>query len=94
MGYIVKPPGGLLECLGRLAGLEPLVMDWIGQTARDAVNGPVELFEAPGPGDLLPGEVAAAALVFAQWPPGGIKPGTDSSKSYAEWLRGAGERRP
>ena len=43
VGYIVKPPGGILECLGRLAGLEPLVMDWIGQTARDAVNGPVEL---------------------------------------------------
>ena len=52
-------------------------------------------FEATGPGDLLRGEMAAAAaLVFAQWPPGGIKPGTDSSKSYAEWLRGAGERRP
>ncbi|HEY6684453.1 MAG TPA: hypothetical protein VI030_15830 [Propionibacteriaceae bacterium] len=43
VGYIIKPPGSLLECLGRLAGLEPLVMDWIGQTARDAVNGPVEL---------------------------------------------------
>jgi hypothetical protein len=31
---------------------------------------------------------ATAALVFAQSPPGGIEPGTDNSKSYAEWLRG------
>jgi hypothetical protein len=43
VGYIIKPPGSLLERLSRLAGLEPLVMDWIGQAARDAVNGPVEL---------------------------------------------------
>jgi hypothetical protein len=45
-------------------------------------------FEATGPVNLLRGEMAAtAALMFAQSPPGGIKPGTDNSKSYAEWLR-------
>jgi hypothetical protein len=45
-------------------------------------------FEATGPADLLRGELqATAALVFAQALPGGMKPGTDDSRSYAEWLR-------
>jgi hypothetical protein len=45
-------------------------------------------FEATGPADLLRGELeAAAALVFAQALPGAVAPGTDDSRSYAEWLR-------
>ena len=48
-------------------------------------------FEATGPADLLRSELeATAALVFAQALPGGVEPGTDESRSYAEWLR----RRP
>jgi hypothetical protein len=48
-------------------------------------------FEATGPGDLLRGELeAAAALVFAQALPVGVELGTEASRSYAEWLR----RRP
>jgi len=44
-------------------------------------------FEATGPADLLRGEIeAAAALVFAQAIPGGVEPGPDESRSYAEWL--------
>ena len=48
-------------------------------------------FEATGPADLLRSELeATAALVFAEAMPGGVEPGPDDSRSYAEWLR----RRP
>ncbi len=44
-------------------------------------------FEATGPADLLrSGLQAAAALVFAHALPGGVEPGADESRSYAEWL--------
>jgi len=44
-------------------------------------------FEATGPASLLRSEIeATAALVFAQAPPSGVKPGADESRSYAEWL--------
>jgi hypothetical protein len=46
-------------------------------------------FEATGPEGLLRGELeASAALVFAQALPGGVTPGADASRSYAEWLGG------
>jgi hypothetical protein len=44
-------------------------------------------FEATGPADLLRSELeATAALVFAHALPGGMEPGPDESRSYAEWL--------
>ena len=44
-------------------------------------------FEATGPAGLLRSELeATAALVFAQALPGGVEPGPDESRSYAEWL--------
>jgi hypothetical protein len=44
-------------------------------------------FEATGPADLLRSELeATAALVFDQALPGGVEPGPDESRSYAEWL--------
>ena len=44
-------------------------------------------FEATGPAGLLRSELeAATALVFAQPLPGGVEPGVDESRSYAEWL--------
>ncbi len=44
-------------------------------------------FEATGPADLLRSELeATAAQVFAQALPGAVQPGTDDSRSYAEWL--------
>jgi hypothetical protein len=44
-------------------------------------------FEATGPPDVLRGELdAAAALVFAMAPPGGLEVGMGDSRSYAEWL--------
>ncbi len=44
-------------------------------------------FEATGPAGQLRGELTAtAALVFAETLPGGVEPGTDDSRSYAEWL--------
>jgi hypothetical protein len=54
-------------------------------------------FEATGPADLLRSALqAAAALVFAQALPGGVEPGLEDSRSYAEWLGrppGAGSER-
>ena len=44
-------------------------------------------FEATGPAGLLRSALeATAALVFAQALPGGVEPGPDESRSYAEWL--------
>jgi hypothetical protein len=44
-------------------------------------------FEATGPPDVLRGELdAAAALVFALAPPGGLELGVGDSRSYAAWL--------
>jgi len=44
-------------------------------------------FEATGPaGRLRSTLAAAAALVFAQALPGGMQPGPDQSRSYAQWL--------
>ena len=44
-------------------------------------------FEATGPAHLLRSELqATAALVFAQALPGGVEPGPDDSRSYAQWL--------
>jgi len=44
-------------------------------------------FEATGPAHLLHSELqATAALVFAQALPGGVPPGPDNSRSYAQWL--------
>ena len=44
-------------------------------------------FEATGPADLLRSALeTTAALVFAQALPGGVEPGPDESRSYAEWL--------
>ena len=45
-------------------------------------------YEVTGPADLLRSALeATAALVFAQALPGGMQPGPDESRSYAEWLR-------
>jgi hypothetical protein len=45
-------------------------------------------FEATGPAELLRSELqATVAIVFAQALPGGAEPGTDDSRSYAQWLR-------
>jgi len=44
-------------------------------------------FEATGPANSLRSELdAAAALVFAQAPPGGMELNLDDSSSYAQWL--------
>ena len=44
-------------------------------------------FETTGPAHLLRSELeATAALVFAQALPGGVEPGPDQCRSYAQWL--------
>jgi hypothetical protein len=44
-------------------------------------------FEATGPAGLLRSQLeATAALVFARALPGGVAPGPEESRSYAEWL--------
>ncbi len=78
-GPIVAPAAGLGQeprCEVELTEVRTSGQDWwtLG-------------FEATGPADLLRSALeATAALVFAQALPGGVKPGTDESRSYAEWL--------
>jgi len=78
-GHIVASapgPGGEARCEVELTDVRTRGQDWwtLG-------------FEATGPADLLRSELqATAALVFAQALPGGMEPGPDESRSYAEWL--------
>jgi hypothetical protein len=78
-GPIVAPapgPGRELRCEVELTEVRTRGQDWwtLG-------------FEATGPADLLRSKLeATAALVFAQALPGGMEPGPDESRSYAEWL--------
>ena len=69
-------PGGEPQCEVELTEVRSRGQDWwtLG-------------FEATGPADLLRSALeATAALVFAQTLPGGMQPGPDESRSYAEWL--------
>jgi hypothetical protein len=75
---VARPPGlgGELRCEVELTEVRTRGQDWwtLG-------------FEATGPADLLCSALeATAALVFAQDLPGGMEPGPDESRSYAEWL--------
>jgi hypothetical protein len=76
---IVAPAAGLGQeprCEVELTGVHTGGQDWwtLG-------------FEATGPADLLRSELeGTAALVFAQALPGGVQPGPDDSRSYAQWL--------
>jgi hypothetical protein len=75
---VARPPGlgGELRCEVELTEVRTRGQDWwtLG-------------FEATGPADLLRSALeATAALVFAQDLPGGMQPGPDESRSYAEWL--------
>ena len=78
-GQIVAPATGLAgepQCEVELTEIRTPGQDWwtLG-------------FEVTGPADLLRSELqATAALVFAQALPGGMQPGPDESRSYAEWL--------
>ena len=78
-GQIVTPApglGGEPRCEVELTEVRTRGQDWwtLG-------------FEATGPPDLLRSELeVTAALVFAQALPGGVEPGSDESRSYAQWL--------
>ena len=78
-GRIVAPGpglGGEPQCEAELTEVRTRGRDWwtLG-------------FEATGPANLLRSALeATAALVFAQALPGGMHPGPDESRSYAEWL--------
>ena len=69
-------PGGEQRCEVELTDVRTCGEDWwtLG-------------FEATGPASLLRSALeATAALVFAQALPGGVEPGPDESRSYAQWL--------
>ena len=69
-------PGGEPRCEVELTEVRTRGQDWwtLG-------------FETTGPAALLRSELqATAALVFAHALPGGVEPGPDQSRSYAEWL--------
>jgi hypothetical protein len=78
-GLVVAPAAGLGQqpgCDVELTEVHASGQDWwtLG-------------FEATGPADLLRSELqATAALVFAYALPGGVQPGPDESRSYAQWL--------
>jgi hypothetical protein len=78
-GQIVAPAPGLgqePQCEVELTEIHTSGQDWwtLG-------------FEATGSADLPRSALqATAALVFAQALPGGVEPGPDESRSYAEWL--------
>jgi len=78
-GQIVAPAPGLgqePQCEVELTEVHTSGQDWwtLG-------------FEATGSADLRRSALqATAALVFAQALPGGVEPGPDESRSYAEWL--------
>ena len=78
-GPIVAPAPGLAgepQCEVELTEVRTRGQDWwtLG-------------FEATGPPSLLRSALqATAALVFAHALPGGVEPGPDESRSYAEWL--------
>jgi hypothetical protein len=72
----VPGPGQQPECGVELTEVRSRGQDWwtLG-------------FEATGPDGLLRSALEATAeLVFAQALPGSMEPGTDDSRSYAEWL--------
>jgi hypothetical protein len=72
----VPGPGQQPECGVELTEIRVRGQDWWSLG-----------FEATGPAGLLRNELqATAALVFAQALPGGMEPGTDDSRSFAEWL--------
>jgi hypothetical protein len=69
-------PGGEPRCEADLTEVHASGQDWwtLG-------------FEATGPASLLRSALeATATLVFAHPLPGGVEPGPDESRSYAEWL--------
>jgi len=69
-------PGGEPRCQVEITEIRTHGQDWwtLG-------------FEATGPADLLRSALeATAALVFTHALPGGLQPGPDDSRSYAEWL--------
>jgi hypothetical protein len=72
----VPGPGQQPECGVELTEIRTRGQDWWSLG-----------FEATGPPGQLRSELqATAALVFAQALPGGMEPGTDDSRSFAEWL--------
>ena len=72
----VPGPGQQPECRVELTEVRVNGQDWWSLG-----------FEATGAPHLLRSELqATAALVFAQALPGGAQPGTDESRSFAEWL--------
>jgi len=69
-------PGGEPRCEVELTEIRTRGQDWWSLG-----------FEATGPAGLLRSALeATTALVFAQALPGGVEPGPDDSRSYAEWL--------
>ena len=78
---------GQLEACGPEPGQQPRCEVELTEVRSSGQDWWTLGFEATGPAGLLRSELqATAALVFAQALPGGVEPGTDESRSYAEWL--------
>jgi hypothetical protein len=82
-----SPASGQIVAHGRGLGQEPRCEVELTEVHTSGQNWWTLGFEATGPASLLRSELqATAALVFAQALPGGVEPGPDESRSYAQWL--------
>jgi hypothetical protein len=81
-------PGGQIVAPGTRLGHEPGCDVELTEVHMGGQDWWTLGFEATGPADLLRSELqATVAVVFAQALPGGVEPGMDDSRSYAQWLR-------
>ena len=82
-----SPASGQIVAHGRGLGQEPRCEVELTEVHTSGQDWWTLGFEATGPASLLRSELqATAALVFAQALPGGVEPGPDESRSYAQWL--------
>ena len=78
-------PGGQIVAPGTRLGHEPGCEVELTEVHMGGQDWWTLGFEATGPAELLRSELqATVALVFAQALPGGVEPGTDDSRSYAQ----------
>ena len=81
------PAGGLVVAQGAGPGQQSRCAVELTEVRTSGQDWWTLGLEATGSGDVLRSALqATAALVFARAMPGGVEPGLDRSRSYAEWL--------
>ena len=81
------PAGGHVVAQGAGPGQQPRCAVELTEVRTSGQDWWTLGLEATGSGDVIRSALqATAALVFARAMPGGVEPGLDQSRSYAEWL--------